>query len=130
MITRITPIEITAAGMDADTVIPTLSPKYAFAAPNTIANNTPIITDVTVNSGVTFSAGTYGLNSSFISFLQSFITSNLFLCIAFHTKSHFNQTLILYRISSFRTTHIFWIHNIRRTQIRLQNFLACVRYSI
>ena len=26
-ITRITPMEITAAGMEADTVIPTLSPK-------------------------------------------------------------------------------------------------------
>lgn len=32
-ITRIIPMEITAAGMDADTVIPTLSPKYAFAPP-------------------------------------------------------------------------------------------------
>lgn len=28
-------MEITAAGMDADTVIPTLSPKYAFAPPKT-----------------------------------------------------------------------------------------------
>ena len=56
-IKRIIPIEITAAGMDAETVIPTLSPKYALAPPNNIANNIPIITDVTVNSGITLSAG-------------------------------------------------------------------------
>jgi len=30
------PIEITAAGMEADTVIPTISPRYAFAAPKVI----------------------------------------------------------------------------------------------
>ena len=43
--------------MDAETVIPTLSPKYALAPPNNIANKAPIITDVTVNSGITLSAG-------------------------------------------------------------------------
>ena len=46
MMTRITPIEITAAGMDAETVIPTRSPRYALAAPNTIARMTPMITAV------------------------------------------------------------------------------------
>ena len=56
-IKRIIPIEITAAGMDAETVIPTLSPKYALAPPNNIANKAPIIIDVTVNSGITLSAG-------------------------------------------------------------------------
>ena len=65
-------MEITAAGIDAETVIPTRSPRYAFAAPNTIARITPMITDVTVISAVTFSAGIYGLNSllSFIVFLS------------------------------------------------------------
>ena len=57
MITRMTPIAITAAGMDAETVIPTRSPRYALAAPNTTAKITPIAIDVTVISGVTFSAG-------------------------------------------------------------------------
>ena len=55
---RITPIEITAAGIEADTVIPTRSPKYALAAPKTIANKTPITMEVTVISGVIFSAAT------------------------------------------------------------------------
>ena len=63
--TLITPIEITAAGIDADTVRPTRRPRYALAAPKIIAKRTPIITDVTVNSGVILSAGIYGLNSSF-----------------------------------------------------------------
>ncbi len=57
------PMETTAAGIDAETVIPTRSPRYALAAPNTTARSTPVATDVTVNSDVTFSAGTYGLNS-------------------------------------------------------------------
>jgi len=65
IITRMTPIEITAAGIDADTVIPTRNPRYAFAAPNTTARRTPIIMDVTVSSGVTFSGAIYGLNSCF-----------------------------------------------------------------
>ena len=74
MITRITPMEITAAGIDADTVIPTRNPRYAFAAPNTTARMIPITIDVTVNSGVTFSAGIYGLNS-----FSLFISSLLFI---------------------------------------------------
>ena len=57
------PIEITAAGMEAETVIPTRSPRYALAAPNTIARRIPIKSAVTVNSGTTLSAGIYGLNS-------------------------------------------------------------------
>ena len=65
IMTRITPMEITAAGIEADTVIPTRRPRYALAAPKIIAKRTPIITDVTVNSGVILSAGIYGLNSSF-----------------------------------------------------------------
>ena len=58
---RIIPIETTAAGMDADTVIPTRSPIYALAPPKITASNAPRITDVSVNSGITLSAGTYGL---------------------------------------------------------------------
>ena len=65
MMTRITPMEITAAGIEADTVIPTRSPRYALAAPKTTARIIPMIIDVTVNSGVIFSAGIYGLNSLF-----------------------------------------------------------------
>ena len=59
-------MEMTAAGIDAETVIPTRSPRYAFAAPNMTASKIPVIIDVTVNSGVTFSAGIYGLNSLFL----------------------------------------------------------------
>lgn len=64
MITLITAIEITAAGIEADTVIPTLRPKYALAAPKITARRIPITIDDIVNSGVTLSAGTYGLKSS------------------------------------------------------------------
>ena len=56
-IKRIIPIEITAAGIEAETVIPTRRPKYALAPPNNTANKIPIITDVTVSSGITLSAG-------------------------------------------------------------------------
>ena len=66
-ITRITPMEITAAGIEADTVMPTRSPKYAFAPPNNTASNTPRMIDTTVNSGNTLSAGMYGLNSFWFS---------------------------------------------------------------
>ena len=60
---RISPMEMTAAGIDADTVIPTRSPRYAFAAPNTTASMIPRIKDTTVNSGTTLSAGINGLKS-------------------------------------------------------------------
>ena len=72
---RMIPIEITAAGIDADTVIPTRSPRYAFAPPNKIARTIPRITDVTVNSGTTLSLGIKGLNFSF----ELFIVLILFL---------------------------------------------------
>ena len=65
-IMRITPIDITAAGIDAETVRPTRRPKYAVAAPNTTARIMPRITDIAVNSGTTLSAGIYGLNFSFL----------------------------------------------------------------
>ena len=54
--TRKIPIEITAAGMDAETVIPTRNPRYAFAAPNTTAKIIPKTIDDTVNSFGLFSA--------------------------------------------------------------------------
>ena len=60
-IMRITPIEMTAAGIDADTVIPTRSPRYAFAPPNKTASIMPKITLVAVNSDTLFSAGINGL---------------------------------------------------------------------
>src|SRR4051812_36868578 len=54
------PIDITAAGTDADTVIPANMPRYAFALPSTTdriapSNSTPI-----VSSGSDLLAGTYG----------------------------------------------------------------------
>ena len=72
MIMRITPIDITAAGIEAETVIPTRSPRYALAAPKITASKTPIIMEVTVSSGMTLSAGMYGLNSSFLFISFSF----------------------------------------------------------
>lgn len=47
-------MEITAAGMEAETVMPTLNPRYAFAAPKTTARITPATMEVIVNSGVIF----------------------------------------------------------------------------
>ena len=91
MITRITPIAITAAGIEADTVIPTLSPRYALAAPNTTAKIIPMTTDATVISGVIFSAGMYGLNSFF-----SFI-----LTISFY-KMHISK---IYRINYYMASY-------------------------
>lgn len=57
-------IAITAAGIDALTVSPALSPRYAFAAPNTIPTRTPGTTAFTVNSGIRSSGPTYGGYSS------------------------------------------------------------------
>src|SRR5690606_33548370 len=45
---RSTPMEITAAGMDADTVMPANRPRYAFAPASTIASRMPSITALTV----------------------------------------------------------------------------------
>ena len=53
-------ILITAAGIDADTVIPTYKPRYAFAAVITPPNSTPITTTLVVNSLMFISAGTQG----------------------------------------------------------------------
>ena len=66
--TRMTPMDITAAGMDADTVMPTLRPRYALAAPNSTARSIPRIMDTPVISGTTLSAGINGLKpfSSFM----------------------------------------------------------------
>ncbi|GAB6258676.1 hypothetical protein PSKAS_41990 [Peribacillus sp. N1] len=55
-------IEITAAGIEAETVKPISRPKYAFAAPNTIARMTPRMIAVAVNSGKDLDAETYGTN--------------------------------------------------------------------
>ena len=74
------PMEITAAGMEAEIVIPTNSPRYALAAPNTTARIQPITAEVTVNSGTILSAGIYGLNSFLLSmFFHSFLNFNDFL---------------------------------------------------
>ena len=43
MIMRMIVIEITAAGIEADTVIPTLNPRYALAAPKITARRRPNI---------------------------------------------------------------------------------------
>ena len=51
-------IEITAAGIDAETVNPIRRPKYALAAPKTMARIIPRIIAVTVNSGKDFEAET------------------------------------------------------------------------
>ena len=59
--TRIIPIEITAAGIEAETVMPTFNPRYAFAPPNKTASMMPKITLVAVNSDTLFSAGINGL---------------------------------------------------------------------
>ena len=58
---RMTPIDRTAAGMDAEMVIPTRSPRYALAAPKTTARRIPRMMEVTVISGTTLSAGMNGL---------------------------------------------------------------------
>ena len=41
---------MTAAGIEADTVMPTRSPRYALAAPNTMPSRTPTATALRVNS--------------------------------------------------------------------------------
>lgn len=61
MMTRMTPMEMTAAGMEADIVMPTRSPRYALAAPKTTARMIPSMMAVGVNSGMALSAGTKGL---------------------------------------------------------------------
>jgi len=53
---------ITAPGMIAETVIPANNPRYAFAAPNTTARNTPTKTAFNVSSGIVLLAGMNDLN--------------------------------------------------------------------
>src|SRR5699024_5892524 len=67
-IIRSTAIEITAAGIEAETVIPTINPKYAFAAPNTIANTAPIGAAVSVIYFLFSLSAIYGLNVSSVPF--------------------------------------------------------------
>src|SRR5688572_12654301 len=56
--------ERTAIGIDADTVIPTLSTKYIDEAAKIIPNTVPVSTAGQVNSAMLVSdAGTYGLNA-------------------------------------------------------------------
>ncbi len=47
---RNTATVITAAGIEADTVMPTRRPRYALAAPNTMPSTTPVATALSVNS--------------------------------------------------------------------------------
>lgn len=54
--------EITAAGIDALTVMPIFKPRYALAAPNITEIRHPVITAVIVSSDIDFDAGMYGLN--------------------------------------------------------------------
>ena len=49
---------MTAAGIEALTVSPTRSPRYAFAAPKTTAIRMPMTTALTVNSAIDCDAGT------------------------------------------------------------------------
>src|SRR5947208_12320973 len=60
---RSTAIEITAAGMDADTVIPANRPRYALAPASTAASTTERMTALTVISGSVTSAGMTGRGS-------------------------------------------------------------------
>src|SRR5437867_11409149 len=57
---RSTAIEITAAGMDDDTVIPANRPRYALAPASTAATTTERTTALTVISGTLNSAGMTG----------------------------------------------------------------------
>ena len=86
MMILITVIEITAAGMDADTVSPTLRPRYAFAAPKTTASTMPSMTDAGVISVVTLSAGIYGLK------LLSMSASNGVIVIIYHMEQNISDT--------------------------------------
>ncbi len=55
---------ITAPGIIAETVIPAYNPRYAFAAPSTIARNMPTKTAFNVSSGIARLAGMKDLKSS------------------------------------------------------------------
>jgi hypothetical protein len=53
-------IDITAAGIEADTVIPAYNPRYALAAVIKTPRTIPTIMTLTVNSIGDSSAGIYG----------------------------------------------------------------------
>src|SRR5688500_15441618 len=53
-------MESTAAGIDADTVMPANMPRYALAAPSTAASTEPRMKTPTVSSGKLWLAGMYG----------------------------------------------------------------------
>ena len=57
---RNTAIEITAAGTEAETVMPANMPRYAFAAARTTASTQPRMITPTVSSGSDLLAGMYG----------------------------------------------------------------------
>src|SRR5690625_5287698 len=61
---RNTAIEMTAAGMDAETVMPTFSPRYAFAPARISARTNPSTTALNVISGREVVAGMYGAGAA------------------------------------------------------------------
>jgi len=93
------PMEITAAGIEAEIVIPTRRPRYAFAAPKTMASRIPIRREVTVNSGTTRSAGIYGLKLFLLSDMYKFFLS--FLKISFPIHLKLQQNLLYQSIPAF-----------------------------
>ena len=56
--------DITAAGIAAETVMPTFRPRYALAAAMTMDNTTPRTRARTVSSSILTSGFTYGTKSS------------------------------------------------------------------
>src|SRR5207237_8913152 len=59
--TRNNVLDRTASGIDADTVMPTLSTRYREEAPKIMPSSAPATTAGQVNSGSWTSSGTYGL---------------------------------------------------------------------
>jgi hypothetical protein len=55
-------IDITAMGIDAETVKPALRARYTVAAPNMIPKAAPVITAFRVNSFITVSGAMKGTN--------------------------------------------------------------------
>ena len=74
---RSTNIDITAAGIDADTVIPMYKPKYVFAAVIRAPKTRPRMIARTVSSAMFFSALTYGVNAAVIVRPKQFGLSNI-----------------------------------------------------
>ena len=61
---RRTSIDMTAAGIDAETVIPMYKPRYVFAAVINAPNIRPSTIARTVSSAIFFSGATYGVNAA------------------------------------------------------------------